>query len=318
MTNILITGISGFVGSHLVNYLKQKGENNIVGIIRDRISSMWLDEALDNVTLVQGDIRNFGLLKRVIGHYSIDQIYHFAASAQVKEAWKDPIGVFQTNVIGTVNLLEAVRQIDNGNNRSGNKIRVLIFNTDKVYGEKLNATEDDCYESSEPYATSKVCQAMVVKSYNYTYGSNVIMPSFCNVFGLDLFNSRLIPNVVKSCIRGEQPIIFTNDQSVREYIYISDVVNSLVSLMNFNSEHITYNISTGYVYNQEEVILKILDNFPELEAEYKEGNIARQIQKETMVSIRDDWKFRPSITFDDAINKTIEQFELFEDDWNKR
>lgn len=314
--NILITGIGGFVGSHLVNYLKQRGDNNIVGIIRDQIPSMWLDEALDNVVLVQGDIRNFGLLKRVIGHYSIDQIYHFAASAQVKEAWKDPIGVFQTNVIGTVNLLEAVRKIDNGNNGNGNKIRVLIFNTDKIYGEKLNATEDDCYEASEPYATSKCCQGLIGLSYKKTYDMNVVMTSCCNIFGYDPFNSRLIPNVVKQCILGQSPIVYTNDRSIREYIFIDDVVDAVTRIMNKENMWNIYNISTGYVFNQKDVIARILEHFPDISPTLKDGQLPIQIQEETMSSLHWDWK--PSVGFDEGLKKTIEQFEYYEDDWNKR
>lgn len=305
--NILVTGASGFVGSHICNELVNRGEN-VVGLVRDSIPSLWLDEALDNVTLVQGDIRNFGLLKRVIGHYSIDQIYHFAASAQVKEAWKDPIGVFQTNVIGTVNLLEAVRQIDKD-------IKVLVMQTDKIYGEKLNANEDSPYQSSEPYATSKICQANIVKSYNYTYGLRVVMPSFCNIFGLDLYNSRLIPNTVKQCIRGLEPVIWSNDKSIREYIYVSDVVDSLISLMNFDNEHLTYNISTGWIYNQKEIIENIAGKFG-IDCLYNEVDVVKQIQDETMVSIRNDWKFSSSITFDDAIKETIEKFELYKSDWS--
>ncbi len=273
---------------------------------------MWLDEALEDVTLVQGDIRDFGLLKRLISHYDIDQVYHMAASAQVKSAFRDPINVYQTNVMGIVNVLDAVRQIDNGNN----KIKTLVMQTDKIYGEKLNATEDDCYESSEPYATSKVCQAMIVKSYNYTYGLRIIMPSFCNIFGLDLYNSRLIPNIVKQCIRGLEPVIWMNDNSIREYIYISDVVDSLVSLMNSNNEHLTYNVSTGWIYNQKEIIEKIAGKFG-IDCEYKDASLVKQIQDETMVSIRDDWKFNPSITFDNAIKETIEKFEEYEEDWNR-
>jgi len=312
--NILITGISGFVGSHLAQYLKNESDNNIVGIVRDQMPSMWLDKALDNVTLIHGDIRSHGLLKRIINHYNIDQVYHLAAAAQVKEAWKDPINVFQANVIGTVNLLEACRQINKDT-------KVLIFNTDKVYGEKLDAIEEDPYESSEPYATSKCCQGFVAQSYIKTYDMPIKISHCCNIYGYDPLNSRLISNVVKDCIRGNNPVIYINDKSIREYIYIDDVLNAITRIMNDvigedERKSYTYNIRTGYIYNQEQVILKILEYFPELEAEYKEGNIARQIQKETMKSVC--WHWKPSISFDDGIKETIEKFELFEDDWNRR
>lgn len=324
--NVLITGVTGFVGSHLAKKLTETGSGeNVVGLVRDSIPSMWLDEVLEDVTLVQGDIRNFELLERLISHYEINQVYHLGAAAQVKSAFRDPINVYESNIMGTVNVLEACRLVNrngliNGNDEidKKNRIKILIMQTDKIYGEKLNATEDDCYRSSEPYATSKVCQAMVAKSYNYTYGLNIIMPSFCNIFGLDLYNSRLIPNVIKQCIRGLQPVVWSNDKSIREYIYISDVVDSLISLMDFHfdNKHLTYNVSTGWVYNQKNIIEKIANKF-NIECLYDEVSIVKQIQDETMVSIRDDWKFEPSITFDDAIQETIELFKEYEDDWNK-
>lgn len=311
--NILITGISGFVGSHLAQCLKNKSDNNIVGIVRDQMTSTWLDNALDNVTLVHGDIRNYGLLKRIINHYNIDQVYHLAAAAQVKEAWKDPINVFQSNVIGTVNLLEAVRQVNKD-------IKVLIFNTDKCYGEKLDATEEDPYEASEIYATSKACQGFVAQSYIKTYDMNIRISHCCNIYGYDPLNSRLISNVVKDCIRENNPVIYSNDKSIREYIYISDVLDAITRIMNDDmsedeKKHYIYNIRTGYIYNQEEVILKILDNFPELEAKYKKANIPVQIQEETMKSVH--WNWKPSWTFDDGIKETIEKFECYKYDWNR-
>jgi len=308
MTNILITGISGFVGSHLAQYLKDMGNNNIIGIVRDQIPSMWLDKVRNNIILIQGDIRSYDLVSRAVNHYDINQIFHMASFANVKQAHKFPRHVYDANVMGTVNILEATRQIDKD-------IKILVMQTDKIYGEKLDATEDDRWEASEPYATSKVCQAMIVKSYIKTYGMNIVMPSSCNIFGYDPNNSRLISNVVKDCIRGNNPIIYKNDKSIREYIYIDDVIDALTKLMNMKNEYSTYNIRTGYVYNQEHVILKILEHFPELDAEYIEGNIPRQIQEETMQSIHWDWK--PRWTFEEGIKETINKFELYEDDWNK-
>ncbi len=315
MSNILITGISGFVGSHLVQWLKNEsgnGNNNIIGIVRDSISSMWLDKALDNIILVKGDIRDYDLVSRVINHYDIDQIYHIASFANVKQAWKDPRLVYSSNVMGTINVLEAARQI----NKDG--IKILVMQTDKVYGEKIGAIETDPYIESEPYATSKICQGFIAKSYIKTYGMNIVMPSSCNIFGYDPFNSRLIGNVIKDCIRGNKPVIWTNDKSVREYVYIDDVVDALVKIMNMKKEHSysTYNIYTGWIFNQKEIVEKIASKF-NIEPEYNENaHIQYQIQEETMKSIH--WNWKPFYTFDKAIDETIEKFELYEDDWNKR
>lgn len=302
--NILITGSSGFVGSHLSNKLKEK--NNVVGIVRDLLPSRWLTEALKDVTLVQGDIRESRLVRRVIGHYDIDKVYHIAAAASVKQAHKNPKEAFQSNIIGTVNVLEACRQL-------GDK-KVLILNTDKVYGERLNAIETDPYQASEPYATSKCCQGFIAQTYAKTYGMDIKMAHSVNIFGYDPFNSRLIPNVVKDCIRNKKPVIFTNDKSIREYVYIDDVVDALVLLMDSAYKGI-FHIHTGWVFNQMEIIFKIADNF-NIEPEYRQGNIPFQIQEETLSSVNWDWK--PSITFEEALKKTIERFIQYRDDWDKK
>ncbi len=323
MTNILITGISGFVGSHLAQCLKNESDNNIIGIIRDNLASMWLDDALDNITLVEGDIRDYDLVSRVINHYDIDQIYHIASFANVKQAWKDPRLVYSSNVMGTVNVLEGVRNTRPDNGR--NACRVLILNTDKCYGEKVGAVETDPYVESEPYATSKVCQGFIAKSYIKTYEMDIKMAHSVNIFGYDPFNSRIVSNVVKDCIRGSSPIIWTNDKSVREYVYIDDVVDALTKIMNkdmmdtdiFRDKlHNIYNIHTGYIYNQKDIVETIAKSFG-VECRYVENvNIPFQIQEETLSS--DNWDWKPYHTFEEGIKETIEKFELYEDDWNKR
>jgi len=125
MSKILITGGAGFIGSHLT---KKLSENNKVIILqRDIVPNLWLAEALDKCILVHGDILDQSLLRRIISDYSIDQIYHLAAQAVVCAANKDPYTTFNVNVMGTVNLLEAVRTVKPN-------IPVLIQSTDKVMG----------------------------------------------------------------------------------------------------------------------------------------------------------------------------------------
>lgn len=306
--NILITGIGGFVGSNLANTLKNRGDN-VVGIIRDVLPSEWLDDALDGTTLIRGDIRNFDILKRVIGHYDIDQIYHIAASAQVKQAYKYPIEVYESNVMGVVNVLEACRQVGHDDKK------VVLLNTDKTYGEKLKAIETDAYQPSEPYATSKCCQGFIAKSYAYTYDMNVKIVHSINIFGYDPFNSRLISNVVKACIRGEKPVIYTNDKSIREYVYIDDTINGLIDVMNNREDHDVYHIHTGWVANQKDIVLQIARYF-NTDCEHKDEHIPHQIQEDTLDSIHWDWK--PKYTFDNALKETIDKFIQYKDDWNKK
>ncbi|MFW9810816.1 MAG: NAD-dependent epimerase/dehydratase family protein, partial [Candidatus Thorarchaeota archaeon] len=151
-------------------------------------------------------------------------------------------------------------------------------------------------------------------SHMETYGMNIVMSHCCNVFGYDPFSNRIIPNVVKKCLQGKSPLIFTNDDSIREYVYVEDKVNAIQQLMNDHSKKGSFNISTGWVFNQKEIVLKILEFFEGIEPEYVESKLPAQIKKQSLKSVRWDWK--PSWNFEDALEKTIEGFKKYRNDWS--
>jgi len=303
MTNILVTGANGFVGSHLVNSLKS--EHRVVSLHHNCLLGKWQREALKGTIRVRGDIRDFRLLRRVLARFEVERVYHLAAIAVVKTAYRDPLNVYDVNVMGTVALLEACRQLDVD--------KVLILETDKVYGERLNATTDDPLQASEPYATSKVCQEYIAKSYIETYGMDIPIPHSCNIFGYDPYSNRIFPNTIKKCLRGQSPLIFTNDKSIREYIYIEDLLDAFNTLIEEEYYRGTYNIATGWVYNQEQIVLKVLEHFPDLKPTYVEAKLPPQIQRQTMKQIK--WHWKPKWTFDDAVKETIMKFKEYEEDW---
>ena len=303
MSKILVTGSNGFVGSHLVNSLKT--DHKVISLHHNCPIGKWQKEALEDTIRVHGDIRDFKLLRRIINRFEIDRVYHLACLAEVKTAYHDPLSVYDVNIMGTVALLEACRQLD--------VEKVLVLMTDKVYGEKLNATTKDPLQSSEPYATSKICQQYIAESYIKTYGMNILIPHSCNVFGADFHSNRIFPNVIKACIRGKSPLIFTNDKSIREYIYISDLLDAFKTLIEENYYRGTYNIATGWVYNQEQIVKQILSGFPDLKPKYVEAKLPPQIQEETMRMTK--WHWKPKWTFDDAVGETIMKFAEYEGNW---
>lgn len=296
--SVFVTGASGFIGSHLVNELKK--EHQVMALVRDVVPSRWLSEALEGCVKVRGDIRNFPFLRRVLNEYEVERVYHLAAFANVKQANKDPLHAYDVNVMGTVKLLEACRQLDVG--------RILVLSTDKVYGERMKATVEDPREPSEPYATSKICQDIIAESYVKTYGLNVLNPHSCNVFGYDPQSNRIFPNTIKACLRGESPLIFTNDESIREYIYVYDLVDALQTLME-KHERGPYNIATGYVYNQRDIVLMVLKHFPDLKPKHVEMKLPVQVQKETMAMTR--WSWKPKWGMIEAVTDTVEAFRHY-------
>jgi CDP-glucose 4,6-dehydratase len=156
MKNILITGINGFVGSSLAE--KELGNgNNIVGIIRDENNKTQQD-IINRCTIIKGDILDLNLLERVISEYEIDLIYHIAAMSIVKIANKNPINCYKRNIMGTINILEALRKINA-------KIKVVVASSDKGYGthdpDKLPYVEDMKLQPDDPYSTSKACADLI-------------------------------------------------------------------------------------------------------------------------------------------------------------
>jgi nucleoside-diphosphate-sugar epimerase len=305
MKRILVTGANGFVGSHLVNTLKEN--NRVYGTVHNGITGRWQHESLEGVTKIDMDIRDTLAMHRVVARYQIDQIYHLAALPIVKTAHADPINTFDVNVMGTVSVLEAARK--------NNVDRVVVMCTDKVYGEGQDMDEFIPFTKyNEPYGASKVCQAVVVGSYTHTYEMDIAMLHSCNIYGYDPYNNRIVPNVVKECLRGVNPMIYTNDPSVREYIFVEDIVNALYQLMRNEGSIGSFNASSGDVLHQEQMVLEILKHFPGISPDYGHHlDIPVQLDIQSLKSKKWDWK--PTYSLQDGLKQTIQMFRDYAEDW---
>jgi len=298
---VFVTGGSGFIGSHLVNRLKN--ENEVVVLIRDRPSAAspwgkWVIEVLNECSLVFGDLLNARLLRRVLAEYHVQYVYHLAAQAVVSTALKDPVGTFQTNVLGTVNVLEACRQVGVD--------KVLVMSTDKVYGNRMSAAVTDPLVSAGIYETSKCCQDLLSQTFQSSYRMNIVIPRACNCYGFDLA-PRIVSNTIRACLRGESPIIFDGEKTLRQYIYIEDLCDALIHLMVHAPYRGIYNIATPDIFTQEQVVKTILKLFPDLKPKYMKRETPREIHSQSMVC--SDFGWEPRYTFGQGIKATIEQFQ---------
>ena len=237
MKNILITGINGFVGGSLAEKELNMG-NNVIGIVRD-INNKTQTDILDRCTVIRGDILDTDLVDRVVGDYEIDIIYHLAALSIVRIADKNPLNCYKSNILGTVNVLEAVRKINP-------KIKVVIASSDKSYGthDKLPYTEDMKLQPDDPYATSKACADLIAQSYFKTYGLNVNVIRCANIYGLrDMNLSRLIPNTILKILAGKKPQIYSGVLHFkREFLFIEDVCEAYHLLSTKGKAGEIYNI----------------------------------------------------------------------------
>lgn len=229
--NVLVTGGTGFIGSHLVAHLVEKKCNVIVPYQSLNPKSLFFEQKLNDKTiLVQKDLKNFRRTFDIVTKYEIDFIFHLAAQAIVTTAYHNPVETFETNIMGTVNILEAARLY-------GKVKGILVTSSDKAYGKIPKAKETDPLSGDHPYETSKSAADLIAKTYFKTYGLPVIVTRFGNVYGEgDINFSRIIPGIMKAMIKNETLYVRSNGKHIRDYVYVKDVVKACVLLaQNINS-----------------------------------------------------------------------------------
>ena len=293
MKNVLVTGITGFVGYRLGQELHKRGYN-VVGIVRD----VHKNQKLDFADIVYGNIIKTDLVQRTVVDYDIDTIFHLAAQSIVSRAEKNPVETFKINAIGTVNVLEVCRKFN---------IKCLFTSTDKVYGPTIKATEQSPLIPTNVYATSKIAADLTAQMYMKNYSSQVIITRACNIYGPGDTNPRIIPNTIRACLEGKSPIIFTDIVGEREYIYVDDVVDAYITLAE-KQRHGIFNIGTGFVKRQTEVVFAILKYFEGIKPEYVRKGGVELIPSQSLDSTRIHtlvgWHHK--VSFAEGIKRTVE------------
>ena len=222
-----VTGATGLVGSWLVRRLLQH-RAEVVCLVRDWVprSELVASGALEDVTVVRGDVRDQALLERVLGEYEVDTVVHLAAQTIVPIANRNPVSTFETNVGGTWALLEACR-------RSPQVKQVVIASSDKAYGdhEKLPYDEGAPLQGRHPYDVSKSCADLIAQSYAASFDLPVVITRCGNFYGGgDLNWNRIVPGTIRSVLRGERPIIRSDGSLVRDYFYVEDGAAAYMTL----------------------------------------------------------------------------------------
>lgn len=225
--NILVTGGTGFIGSHIVEELIKYNAKIIVTFLKTDPKSYFFFNNLDKKTIpVKIDVSNYKEVKNLITKFQINYIFHLAAQPLVEVAYEDPLSTFQSNIIGTINILEC--------SRLNPKIKgVIVASSDKAYGQlnKKKYSEEDPLEGIHPYEVSKSAADLICQAYFKTYQIPVVISRFGNVYGEgDLNFSRIFPGVMKSIVKKEALELRSNGKYVRDYIYVKDVITGYMLL----------------------------------------------------------------------------------------
>jgi len=217
--SVFVTGATGLVGGWLVKRLLA-AEASVVCLVRDWVpqSELVRTGALDHVRVVRGDVCDQQVLERVLGEYEVETVLHLAAQAIVGIANANPLSTFDTNIAGTWRLLESCR-------RSPRVKQIVLASSDKAYGDapQLPYTEDTPLRGRHPYDVSKSCADLIAQSYFATYQLPVAITRCGNFFGGgDLNWNRIVPGTIRAILRGRPPVIRSDGQFVRDYLYVED------------------------------------------------------------------------------------------------
>ncbi len=215
----LVTGATGLLGSWLARRLCDLGAD-VVCLVRDWVPQSEFERAGlgARVKQVRGDVCDQALLERVLGEYEVDTVFHLAAQTIVSIANRNPVSTLDANIRGTWTVLEACR-------RSPAVKQIVVASSDKAYGshEDLPYTEETPLQGRHPYDVSKSCADLIAQCYAATYGTPVAVTRCGNFYGGgDLNWNRIVPGTIRSVLRGERPVIRSDGQFVRDYLYVED------------------------------------------------------------------------------------------------
>lgn len=310
----VITGGTGLLGGWLVRQLLASGAD-VVCLVRDWVPECdLLQNNLDKVKVVRGDVRDQELLERVLGEYEIDTVFHLAAQTIVGIANRNPISTFETNIAGTWSLLEACR-------RSPTVKQIVLASSDKAYGDHddLPYDEDTPLCGRHPYDVSKSCADLITHTYAVTYGLPVATTRCGNFYGGgDLNWNRIVPGTIRSVIRNHPPVIRSDGQFIRDYFHVEDGAAAYVLLAERLAERPelrgeAFNFSNEIQVTVLELVEKILrlmgsDLEPEI---LNQGSNEIRHQYLSAAKAREVLSWRPLFTLDEGLKQTIDWYRDF-------
>jgi CDP-glucose 4,6-dehydratase len=310
--SVLVTGGTGLLGGWLVSALLDRGAH-IVSLVRDGVpgSRLVQEPRRDQVTTVYGALQDFGLLRRTLAEYDIKTVFHLAAQAIVSTARLDPLTTLETNVQGTWNVLEAARL--------AGQPQVIVASSDKAYGtpRELPYFENHPLEGRYPYDVSKSCADLIATMYSRTYGLPVAIARCANLFGGgDLNFSRIIPDAIRSTLRGEPCVIRSDGRFVRDFIYVKDAATAYLRL----AEHLASRPDlSGEAFNFGlETRMTVLDVLHRILALMKRTDLQPVIQNTAAYEIREQYLscekarqllgWQPTYSLEEALVETIDWY----------
>jgi dTDP-glucose 4,6-dehydratase len=321
---ILITGGAGFIGSHVVRlFVNKYPDYHIVNLDKltyaGNLANLKDIEEKANYSFVKGDITDSDFLIDLFNKHQFDGVIHLAAESHVDRSIANPLEFVLTNVVGTVNLLNAARNIWKDN--YGGK-RFYHISTDEVYGtlgENGLFTEETSYDPHSPYSASKASSDHFVRAYHDTYGLPVVVSNCSNNYGSYQFPEKLIPLFINN-IRNNKPLpVYGKGENIRDWLWVEDHARAIDVIYHNGLDGDTYNIGGHNEWKNIDLIkvmCRVMDrklNRPEGESEKlityvkdRAGHDLRYAIDSSKLQRELGWK--PSLQFEEGIEKTIDWY----------
>lgn len=311
--NILITGAAGFIGSNFVEYFNNKHpEYNL--IILDKLTYAGnlhnLDNVIDKITFIKGDICDFDLVMKIFKDYDINGVIHFAAESHVDNSIKTPFIFTQTNVIGTHTLLEVAKQVWG----EGSTNKFVHISTDEVYGtlgEEGYFTENTNISPNSPYSASKASSDLIARAYFETFKMNINITNCSNNYGPYQHHEKLIPHMISLALKDEKLQVYGDGRNIRDWLYVEDHCKAIDMVFHNGVKGERYNIGGHNEKRNIEIVKLILEHLGKSEdlIDYvtdRKGHDYRYAIDPTKIKEQLGWE--PETKFEDGIIKTIDWY----------
>lgn len=324
MKNLLITGGAGFIGSHVVRRFVQNYPNyNIYNLdaltYAGNLENIKDIENEPNYTFLKGDIVDEVFINEIFEKYQFEGVLHLAAESHVDRSITDPLAFVKTNIIGTVNLLNAFKILwkDNFDGK-----RFYHISTDEVYGslgETGLFTETTSYDPNSPYSASKASSDHFVRAYGETYGLPYVLTNCSNNYGPFHFPEKLIPLFINNIINKKPLPVYGDGNYTRDWLFVKDHAVAIDLVFHKGKNHETYNIGGFNEWKNIDLVRLLCQKMDEklgrVQGESAQlitfvkdrpGHDLRYAIDASKINAELGWK--PSVTFEEGLQQTIDWY----------